>query len=120
MRRTSVTCVKRRQKGSIRRSEEAVAMKIVQIASRTRGTLREEVKRATAFLKPKPHLNNTAVGDDDIIQVVELGEMSEHIRGAEQGVEGQTGERWPDIRGASTQRHRGQLKMITDLLKAGV
>ena len=34
--------------------------------------------------------------------------------------EGQTGERWPDIRGASTQRQRGQLKMITDLLKAEV
>ena len=100
----------------------AVAMKMAQIASGTRGALRKKLRRATAFSKPRPHLNNTAVGADNVMQVVELGEMSEYIHEAEreEDGEGREGERWPDIRGSSTQRQKGQLKMITDLLKTEV
>ena len=100
----------------------AVAMKMAQIASGTRGALRKCLRRATAFSKPRPHLNNTAVGADNVMQVVELGEMSAHIHEAEQEEdgEGRGGERWPDIRDSSTQRRKGQLKMITDLLKTEV
>ena len=97
-------------------------MKVAQIASTTKGALRNELGKTTAFSTPRPDLNNTTVGADNIMQVVELCGMSEYIHETEQKeeCEGQTGEMWPDIRNVSTKKRRGMLRMITNVLRAGV
>ena len=97
-------------------------MRIAQIASVTRRPLRNEVKKITVKAIPKLDLNNSAVGADNIMQVVGLCGMSEYIHETEQKEDcnKQTRERWPDTRNANTKKRLGMLRMITKVLRAEV
>ena len=61
----------------------AVSMRITQIARSTRRALCNEVKKTTALSIPKLGLNNAVVGADNIMQAVELCDMSEYIQAME-------------------------------------
>ena len=100
----------------------AVAMKMAHIASDTKRPLKNQLKKATAKAIPKLDYNNAAVGADNIMQVVDIYSMSEYIYETEQAEDHkeQTGERWPDTKGANTKKRSGLLKMITQMLRAEV